>query len=237
MRIAICDDSRTFAKAFKNSVDRICDAMEIDVRTDVFYNGYDIVENCTHYQLIFLDIDMPKITGIEVCRLINERKKLNDMPYIVFVTCKDNLVFDALKQYPYSFIRKSSLDEELRKCIRSIDVKISKDSMFLSIKEGRSTALINLNDVLYIEKVKNYMFYHTESDTYKERGNMDEKEKQLRDRGFMRCHSGYLVNAKRILSVDSSKVMFDNEVEVPISRKYKQNIKNKYYEWMVERYA
>lgn len=237
MRIAICDDDKQFVKTFKSAVVKICEFMKIESVIDTFYNGQDVVNNSDSYQLIFLDIDMPMINGIDVCKKINQNKRRSDMPYVVFVTCKDNLVFDALKQYPYSFIRKSSLDNELRDCIRTINEKLSRGSMYYVIREGRSNIRINLNDVLYIEKVKNYVNYHTDTQVYSERCSMDEKEKALADKGFVRCHAGFILNAKRIMSVEANKVILDNKTDIPVSRKYKDSLQSKYYDWMVERYA
>lgn len=237
MNIAIIDDEDFFAKNIEDLIKRICKNHNIPNKTDVYHNGYNIIENYEQYHVLFLDIDMPALDGLEVARRINLLKKDLKLPLIVFVTNKDNLVFDALKQFPYYFIRKSCIDEDVEECIVRIYNTLNDDQSLYSIKVGRTTVFVNLSSIIYLEKEKNYIIYHTTEKDYSERGNMDDKSEELIKKGFIRTHVGYFVNAKHISEIKTNTVVLDNKVEIPISKKFKNSVKETYLEWLVKEYA
>ena len=78
-------------------------------------------ENYKSYHLIFIDIKMPSIDGITIAEKINEIKGESEFLLFVFITSHDELVFDALRSFPYSFIRKNMIDVDLPECISRIN--------------------------------------------------------------------------------------------------------------------
>lgn len=99
-RIAICDDEREFGNKLNEEVKTICNKKSIEYKSDIYSDGLSLMDNYEKYHLILLDIEMPLIDGISVAEHLNN-KRTNDIPYVVFVTGRDNLVFKALKSYPY----------------------------------------------------------------------------------------------------------------------------------------
>lgn len=236
MRIAICDDDKVFIKKMFETVKTICGNKNIKCQIESFQDGLELIENYDQYHLIFLDIDMPMINGIDVCKQINDRRK-NDIPYIVFVTNKDNMVFTALKEYPFAFIRKFELIDDISACITKVKNKLLIENQDIYVKQGRDIVLVNLNEVLYLEKIKNYIFYHTSATIYKERSNMDTKESELKTKGFLRINIGCLVNVKYIYKVESDKVILKNGTSLAISTKYKNSFKKAFCDWMADNYV
>ncbi len=177
---------------------------------------------------------MPGMDGIEAAGLINELKINPGSPYIVFITSKDHLVFDALKQFPYSFIRKTHFNEDIKMCILSLNKRLANEVIRYPVKIGRNTTFLDTESIIYIEKDKNYVVFHTDDFQYKERSNIDEKLKDLSPRGFIRTHIGYLVNPKYILEITGTEVKLKNAKTVPVSKNYKQSVKDKYFEWMAK---
>lgn len=237
INIAVVDDEPIFIDALIKKIAEICDKMKIECTIDKYSNGYDILENYKSYHLIFLDIDMPMLNGIKVCEEINKRKGTADVPYIIFVTSKDNMVFKALKQRPYTFIRKSELFNDVFDCIGLIYSKLRNANNDYIIKSGRDFVVLNLDDVLYLEKDKNYVIFYSNQLTYKERSNMDDKYADLGNRGFIRIHIGCIVNAKHISVFETNRVVLDCGKEFIVSKKYKDIAKKNYYDWLVKKYA
>ena len=84
--------------------------------------------------LLILDIDMPEINGFEVYDAISKISSDGELPYIAFLTGKDEMVFDALKKHPLTFIRKSDYKEETLYCLKKIiDKTEMKDYVFESL--------------------------------------------------------------------------------------------------------
>ena len=106
INIAVVDDEPLFIDTLINKIADCCSSLKIKYFVDKYSNGYDILENYKSYHLIFLDIEMPSMDGIETAKTINESKGDSEIPFFVFITSHDEFVFDALKSFPYSFIRK-----------------------------------------------------------------------------------------------------------------------------------
>ncbi len=234
MRIAIVDDDKCFNEYLADLVRQICVQKGIDFSVDSLYEGYSLIESHNKYDLIFLDIEMPLINGIETAKKINKLKKDEEFPILVFVTNKDNLVFTALKQFPYSFIPKGDLMEGIEKCIVNISKKIKEKSTKYPVKVGRSTLFLNPDEIIYIEKDKNYVVFHTANNEYRERSNIDEKLNDLSSYGFIRSHIGYIVNLKYISEITGSGLILNNGMVIPISKSYKQSVKEQFFDWMVK---
>lgn len=114
MDIAIIDDEQVFLEIFKSDVIKICNDNDIECYIDTFNSARNIMEIYKNYHLIFLDIDMPGTDGITALREINKIYNPKEFPYIAFVTSKENLIYEALKEFPYTFIRKKILMGFLR---------------------------------------------------------------------------------------------------------------------------
>lgn len=225
MNIAVVDDCKEFAEGFCAFIKNYCKNQNIKYKIETYYDGYSLLENYKKYHMIFLDIDMPMLDGIKTCEKINEKRGPADIPYIIFVTGKDNMVFEALKQRPYAFIRKSELNSEVPACINAICAKLKIKNNDYTIKNGRNIAIINLNDVLYLEKDKNYVVFYTQNHTYRERSNMVQKEADLCGKGFVRINIGCIVNIKHISNFETNVLELDNGKRLVISGKFKETAK------------
>lgn len=237
LRIAICDDEKIFLNAFKKEIEKVCSKKNIEIQIDIFNDGFYLIEKYNKYHIIFLDIEMPLINGINVCGKINKRKGISDIPYIIFLTSKDNMVFKALQERPYTFIRKSHYSTELSGCLETLSHKIDNSESNYTIKVGRDFLVINLKDIIYLEKEKNYLIYHTKNQNYKERCNMDDKDSELNRKGFIRIHIGFLINVKHVVKFQTDSLLLDNGESFVISKKYRESAKKKYCEWLVKRYV
>lgn len=230
---AICDDEEIFSNRLKNMISDICSKNEIEYKITIFNSANGILNSCRNYHVIFMDIDMPDIDGIEAVEEINDKKEKNEFPLIVFVSNMENLVFKALEQYPYIFLRKMFLKDELEKCILRINAEIVDEHRIVySIKDGRNKIIINLNDVMYLEKEKNYVKFVLKNNIYRERSKIDEKYDDIHTKGFIRVHIGYLVNARFILEFQTNNVILTTEQRIPLSKKYRNTATNEFFEWL-----
>ena len=117
MKIKIIDDDIQFMDSLKNTLTGEFDHVLIDGSTS-FEDEYD-------YDIYFLDIDMP-YNGLEVARKI---KQFNDDIIVIFVSFREDLIFEALQTFPYYFLRKKYLQEELPIVIN----KIKKTKSWLKV--------------------------------------------------------------------------------------------------------
>ena len=232
MNFAVIDDDFVFLRDLEKHVIKICNINQVECKIRAYQDAMSFLDDkkAQACDVIFLDIDMPGINGIELAKQINDARISNTIPYIIFVSAMDNLVFDALQQFPYSFVRKSHL-EDVEKCILNI-AKMRKSSPVYAIKEGRTTKLIELEKTLYLEKQGNYVYFYTTDGVYQERSLIEDKYKDLEHYGFLRPHVGAIVNAMCIKEINSNYLRLTNGKEISISRNYKNEIKKKHFEWI-----
>ena len=157
LKIAVVDDEIVFVESLINKITAVCEKLNLKFKIDKYSNGFDILENYSKYHLIFLDIEMPSIDGIATAKRINELKGSAEIPFIVYVTSHDELVFDALKSFPYSFIRKSKIESDLYECINRINNSFEELHKTIVLHTERKDIPIVIGDIIYLEKIKNYV--------------------------------------------------------------------------------
>ena len=155
LNILIVDDEQIFLNSLKREIVQLCKDKEISVKITLEDDPISVLddEKYMHYDVMLLDIDMPDISGIHVASEINKKKGDSEKPYMIFVTNKDELVFDALKEQPFSFVRKSYL-EDLTPCLLKIYQKLIEPNIY-SIKTGKGIYNISVDDIIYLEKKNN----------------------------------------------------------------------------------
>ena len=124
IRIAVVDDDKIILNQIKELIEeKINDEIVIDLYSDSidFYNN----NSKWSYDIIFLDIDMPKMTGFEIAETIDLLKSQTE---IVFTSNLEHLVYDSLKFRPFRFVRKSMLSDDVLSALDAFIVKQKKKS-------------------------------------------------------------------------------------------------------------
>ena len=231
MKILIVDDEPVFAGELRQYVNKICLDNRVTAEIQITDDSEFLLMNGKDFDFVLLDIEMPKYSGIDLASKINEQKGGSGKPYIIFVTNRDGLVFDALKQQPFSFVRKSHL-EDLEPCFDRL-ITLCESEVYYPIKSGRDIERIALKDIFYLEKQKNYVIYHTARGTISERTTLDKKTDLLRN-GFLRTHIGYLVNIRCIEKIRTGEISLSDGTIIPLSRKYSEAVRKQFFEWMAK---
>lgn len=229
MKLAIIDDKKAFAERLRSYVLTLFAEKHTAVDITVTDNSEFILYNGKQFDVILLDIEMPSCSGIDLASKLNEKKCIDEKPFIIFVTNRDGLVFDALKQQPFSFVRKSHLDD-LKPCFDRL-IMLCESDIYYPIKTGRDIERVALKDIFYLEKQKNYVIYHTSRGMISERTTLDKKS-DLLNKGFLRTHIGYMVNIRCIEKIQTADISLSDGTIIPLSRKYSEAVRKQFFEWM-----
>ena len=232
-KIAVCDDEIIMLDHIYDKIISIIDEHRETYEICKFNSGEAILDAIiskeTYFDVIFLDIEMGKISGLEVA---NKITSITDKINIVFVTNRDDLVFDAINFRPFSFIRKSRLNVELELVIKRLKQKLKKENAFCEIEIDKKKLKIRLKDIIYIESQGHYILIKCIDKDYKIRGKIFDFEIELIEFGFIRIHIAYLVNLSHICFVKYNGICLDNDAVLPISRKKFEETKNKHLEYV-----
>ena len=151
------------------------------------------------------------------------------MVNIIFITNRNELVFDALHYRPFRFIRKERLLQELEEALLSVLEEIKQQTMYCEMEVGVNMVQICVSDVLYLESSGHYVIIHREDGRQEVlRAKISEFAKKLEKYGFLRVHVGYLVNVRNIYAINSKEIRLDNQEHVPVSRKYLEQVRRQH---------
>ncbi len=218
LKIAVCDDEKTFINTMSKLINsKLENKIE---KLDTFINPYKLLEKINLYDLIFLDIDMPQINGIELVRQYEE----NNL-HIVFVTNKEALVFEAYNTTStFGFIRKSNLYDDFISVIKRFE-KNNQGLHYLPVKSRNGIIKCKFSDIYYIEKQINHVIIHTKSSIYKVADTLSNLENTLESFGFIRTHIGYIVNLDCIVAINDKEVEISDGEKIPVSRNKSKYVK------------
>lgn len=234
MNIILIDDDIRYLEELRKTVDILCRTERIQAKISDTDDPREVIEDelWKKNNVILLDIDMPKISGIELASQINALKGDAEKPYIIFVTERDGMVFEALREQPYSFVRKSAI-EDLVPCFKRIESRLNAEDTF-AIHTAGALNRIPINEIMYIEKQGNYVVFHTVSIELKERASLEEKYSELNPYSFIRIHAGCAVNPRFIRTVEADYVILEDDTKLAVSRAYKKTVKKEFFDWMVK---
>ena len=227
IRIAIVDDEQIILRSIHKKIeDLFCKAgvkFEIYDYTDAVVALKEIEQSS--FDILFLDIDMPEISGMEIAKKLRVQEENID---IVFITNKEELVYDAIKFTPFRFIRKYRFEYEIEEAVNEFMNKFGKNNYtyMFSTSQGKKGVLVTR--VKYIEVMSHKLNVHGIKESFIANGNLKDIEEMFYDYGFFRIHQSYLVNYRFINLIKHKEVILDDGTTLPISRGKYEKIKFDY---------
>lgn len=227
IRIAIVDDEKIILRSIHKKIENLfCEAgakFEIYDYTDAVVALKEIEKSS--FDILFLDIDMPQISGMEIAKKLRVHEENID---IVFITNKEELVYDAIKFTPFRFIRKYRFENEIEEAVNEFINKFGKNNyMYMfSTPQGKKGVLVT--QIKYIEVMSHKLNVHGINESFIANGNLKDIEDMFYDYGFFRIHQSYLVNYRFINLIKHKEVILDNGTILPISRGKYEKIKFDY---------
>lgn len=182
--------------------------------------------------VIFLDIDMPYFSGMDIAAYLNE-KSPNTL--LIFVTSQDALVYQTFAYRPFGFLRKTHFVEELPELMLRIKKELNKCQNDIVINKGRELVRILIKDILYIESEGNYLDIYTSDNVIRVRETLTTMEKELLEKGFVRCHKGYLINIDYMEELKGSEIILNQNgkrTSIPVGRSYEKDVRRSILERM-----
>lgn len=177
-------------------------------------------------QLLFLDIQMPELSGMEFAKLLPKDTK------IVFTTAFQQYALEGYKVSALDYLMKPiSYDEFLRAASKALDwfsagqrQQTATDDRFMYVKSDYKLVRVSLDDILYIEGLKDYVRIHLADGTkITSLMSMKKLEDYLPRPEFLRTHRSFIVHMSRVEQIDHYRIVFGQEY-IPISDSYKDEV-------------
>lgn len=234
MNCIIIDDDKMSRKVLEEYVKRTDSLKLINVYSNAIDAINAIKQSIEPIHIIFLDIEMPDMDGID---FLNTLKQTDSQ--IIIVSAKDKYAITAFEYdvtdyllKPFSYARfYKAIDKAFKKLDNLITSKSfnenSTKSEEIFIKKNATLIKLNLNDILFIEALENYIIINTHDEKYTIHFTMKSIEEKLPPSKFKRIHRSYIVNITKIKGIEENSVIIktsEGTKLLPIGKSYRDDL-------------
>ena len=231
VRCLIVDDEPLAIRLIEKHIAQI-ESFEVIATCNTALKAFEIL-NTEKIDLLFLDIKMPSITGIDFL------KSLRNPPKTILTTAYRNyalesydldvvdyllkpITFDRFFKAVERYYRENPINSSVQKTSTPINNSNSENT-FIILKSGSKHHKIALNSILYIESLKDYIKVHTNENRIVSKYKISDIEKELVDKSFLRVHRSFIVNTTKVTAFTPHDVEI-GAVEIPIGISYKGTV-------------
>lgn len=230
IRVGLIDDDLEHQKMICEFINTYKNETNTNFEIVQYTDGQNFIEEYRgNLDIVFLDIEMPHMDGMTAARKL---RKLDSGIAIVFVTNMAQYAIHGYEVDAIDFIVKPIsyyvFKDKLEKAMRSLE--LNKDKTII-VHDNDSVMKIKVSQILYIEKNKNYLVFHTKQGEFQARGTMIDIENKLQGEGFSKCINGCLVNLKYVSKMCKDSVWIE-DVCLPISRQRKKEFKDDFMKYL-----
>lgn len=236
MNCLIVDDEPLAIDVIKKHVERI-PFLSIVATTTSAFEAMEAI-NSSNIDLLFLDIQMPELTGLELL------SSLSKPPLVIFTTAYQDYALESyeldavdylMKPIPFDRLLKAVNKAKIRagisneiatdKISKNKSLKLdSKGSDFIFVKTAYKTVKIKLEDIYYIESQKDYVIFHLEKELISSQLSLTYVENQLMSSNFIRIHRSFIVALDKVVEVERNTLII-NGYRINVGANYRATFK------------
>lgn len=206
LNIAICDDEKVICE----QINKLIGKGKHGIYVELYETGDELIAAGKQFDIVFLDIQMEGMDGIETARILRER---NEETILIFITGIREYVFEAFDVAAFHYLLKpieeTKFYEVFHRAKRELERRKKQRGEPVFIKTRNRSFTLEKDSILYIDSRAKKVGIHTTEKTIEVYASMNEMEKQLGS-GFYRSHRGYLVNMAYVAEYDSESITLSN---------------------------
>ncbi|MDE6759857.1 MAG: LytTR family DNA-binding domain-containing protein [Lachnospiraceae bacterium] len=223
LQIAICDDEEIFGRYLEKLITRYLDDKGEIYSIRRFLSGIEFTSlgaKMAAYKIVFLDINMMELNGIETARKLRE---LSDEAYVIFVTAFINYTLEGYKVNAFRYLLKNAdnFKESLEECLDAIFQKMKIVPVAKRYRFAEGEKQFFLKRLVYVESNLHTLVFHILEDDmaeYKMQKTLNFIEEDIDDKMFLRIHQSFLVNISFVEYIEDKTVFLVDGTSLPIAK-------------------
>lgn len=230
LKIAICDDEMIEANYVESLILKIVKGKGLLAEIDVFVDALDMLNKGESiYDIIYLDIELGSLNGVQVARKIREQNK---NIILIFISAYDSYLRELFEVNTFRFIDKPINEATFYKYFEEAYDKICLEGIYFEYEFNREAVKVEFGHISYFESKGRYILLHTDKSIERFIGKLDEVEKIISQYKitFLRIHQSYLVSYKFVKSVARNKLLLEDGTILPISNDRQKIVKREFYQ-------
>lgn len=232
-RVAVVDDDPFYIDDFKTHISHYQKENNMTIEVVTFSDGLKFIsEYQPIYDILFLDIDMPFMNGMEVAKVV---RKSDPNAIIIFIT---NMAQYAVKGYEvnaFDYVMKPieyfSFSVKLKGAIAAVE---NTKEFIITIPWEDGSRNLKTSDLLFVEVRDHWLYFHTKEGEYRIFGTLNEVEKQLKEHHFVRSNNCYLINLKHVIHLRAYTVTLQGDYKLKISRARRKEVQFAFIDYYSE---
>lgn len=214
LKIAVCDDEKIILEQIK----RYVEAFEVPSSVDVYHSGEGLLMSGRHYDIIFLDIDMQGINGIETARRIRRSDK---KVKIIYVTGYNDFASSAFSVHAFGYLLKPVKQEQIHRQLREAVSYTEQEAPVQTVRFETESGIkdLDIKEIYYFEYLDRKIQIKTDAGIYRLKSSITMMAEKMEKYGFCMPHKSFVVNLYQVKSLKGYDItMMDGSV-VPLSQK------------------
>lgn len=228
IRVAICDDDIDICNDLEDLLHKYNVKSKIKFDIDVFYNAeslLDYISKENNFNIIFLDIQMEGISGIEAGSII-KKNPLDIFPLIIYISSHQGYALELFDQRPFNFILKPLDDEKvLNEFITALEY-INNNTSLYKFKFNGQYHQVQIGEIIYFESIKRKINIVTANKTYEFYGKMEEIACQISNADFIPIHRSFFINYNHVRRFTYETIQMSNDITLPISQNKRKSVRS-----------
>ena len=228
LKVIIVDDEPLAIDVMESHISKMPD-LEIVAKCNNALEANEALSKF-HVDLMFLDIQMPQLTGIELL------KSLTNPPMVIFTTAYSDYALEGFNLNVVDYLLKPISFDRFFKAVNkatdkfkanSSELSFSDEEPFFFVKADKKLIKVNFDDILYIEGLKDYVIIRQESSRVITLQTMKSLEEKLPDTVFRRIHRSYIININKIKAIVGNMVEITEKGQskhIPIGKNYRDDL-------------